>query len=233
MKVVAKRWAYVGRRTIEPARHLPALVRWWPVIVAVVAPALAVVGLSVPLVRISLAWAIALVFLATTLLFARTAYRLHVASERSFPDVEVVVPSITHRPLPASQTIMATESVNQVLSLPIRFTNRERQERVSLSFRLVFAAGEDSPELFEFPRSKTEANPLPDVVNIGPMRTEPTDPSEPHFLWFRQTAHRLAAEHGVTMTPLEEIPASFLFLELRDHVTGRNVRVSVPGRYPR
>jgi hypothetical protein len=234
LQVIARRWAYVLRRTVEPARHLPVVVRWWPLIIAILAPVLAAVGLSVPQVRFSLAWAIALVFVATTVLFARTAYRFHVGAERNFPDIEVVIPSVTHRPLPpsASQRFVGAEPLDQVLSFPLRFTNRERQVAVSLAFRLIFAADGDSPELFEFPHTKTEANALPDVVNIGPMSTEPTEGTEPHFLWFRETAHRLAAELGVTMGE-REIPNEFLYLELTDHVTGRKVRVSVPGRYPR
>jgi hypothetical protein len=115
-RVGALLWLLI-RDALGPARHVSAVFRWWPTLVATLPAALALVGLSLPKHwQLSPAWWVVIFFGAIGFLFARSAYRLQATLNPDFPLHRVSFGNPFYAP--------GDHAIDDLLLFDLAFTNR-------------------------------------------------------------------------------------------------------------
>lgn len=217
----------VLKLALQPARHLRGIGAWYPLVLAVVASAVAAVGLTVP-ERINLPrpWAVALFFAVVSGLFLRAAYVLRVAQLRPFPDLAIQAkhPIV----LETKNSVSYPGERETPVMIGVRVTNEDTKTPAIVSF----GARLKVPELDRGASLKRSREKMPGVTLPDDLRLEAPDVKEGEvaFVWSHSRDYvfrRAVSEDDVRLALLED-----LVLEVTEHVSRDTVRIGVPGSWP-
>jgi hypothetical protein len=216
----------VVRDALGPARYVSTVFRWWPPLVATLAAALALVGLSLPdHLRLSTAWWVAILFGVLALLFARSPYRLHSTLNPVFPLHALTVGNLWYtdledRPLPGDTT--------RVVALPVSYINREPVRRAVLEFELLWSRSVQGQVLGPYKLSPFKGKPFLDShLTVEPESRVPA-PGELGSVAF-DAGHEFIFEFGDLMEVAIQRDY-ILALRVTEHVTNAVIERPVSGR---
>lgn len=217
MPVWRELW-FVLKTAVSPAKKLPGVFAWAPVVFAAVAGVGSAVGIVIP-ERISLSrpTAAAIGLAALCVLLLRSAYQTRLLQLAAFPSVAIEVSSLHQSDHPDGSLRITTF---------ISATNREQSQKLALRFRLVLLrASLDGTLMSFFPVGQEKT-----VFGVLPMETEDWT------LEFRLPGDvaALLADNGYVehMHGVNSVPAELLRLHVEDRVTGETIEMPVPSHYP-
>ena len=208
-------WATV-KYALGPARSAPRRIQGLALVISWVLPvALGALGLSKPdHFNISAAWWIALILVSLLVLFVIATYRLHSATLRTFPRSLIEADRV-------KQGFGRAGSTRLWVDVPVVLTNREPAQKLSLDFALKLVA--DGNVLLTYFSEQRDELPLA----IGPMETQKY---ELRFDFPDELAREFLEQP--LGAPIPTIPHQIMRLVVGDRVSGEQIEIQLPGRYP-